>query len=146
MIALTRKRARANGANLRHVTRGKAPAMLCMYGSPQNHSEFPAVMETLALNYAFIAPASRSIADGCELRTVARDMLDLQPVEGADKYHILSHDPCSPLLAALGLLAPGRALSLATTETPSFGFPGYVDARVAYWDHLERSLRQQRLP
>jgi len=42
---------------------------------------------------------------------------------------------------ALAYLAPGRAVSLAAFETPSFGlnYPGYVDPRVPYW-HLGRHM------
>src|SRR4029079_15319665 len=61
--------------------------------------------------------------DGYEPKTIAED--------------ILSHDLGVPPSVALAYLAPGRAVSLAAFETPSFGlnYPGCVDPRVPYW-HL----------
>ncbi|MGH8559975.1 MAG: hypothetical protein ACRESZ_21480 [Methylococcales bacterium] len=58
-----------------------------------------------------------------------------------DKFHILSHDPGGPPSVALAYMAPGRALSLATIETPFFGlnFPGHVDPRITYW-HLNMHM------
>ncbi|MEM5427727.1 hypothetical protein [Cupriavidus oxalaticus] len=55
-------------------------------------------------------------------------MLELLAAEGVDKFHILSHDLGGPPSVALAYLSNGRALSLATIETPFFGldFPGYV--------------------
>lgn len=143
MIELHHKRATVNGISLHYVTAGNGPVVLCMHGWPQNHREFLPVMEGLLDRYTFIAPDLRGFADsdkpydGYEPRTIARDMLDLLAVEGVDRFHILSHDLGGPPSVALAYLAQGRALSLATIETPFFGldYPGYVDPRVAYW-HL----------
>ena len=68
---------------------------------------------------------------------IAQDMLELADVEGAGRFHILSHDLGGPPSVALAYMAGERALSLATIETPFFGldYPGYNDPRVAYW-HL----------
>ena len=64
-------------------------------------------------------------------------MLALLDVEDVENFHILSHDLGGPPSVALAYLAPGRAVSLAAFETPSFGlnYPGCVDPRVPYW-HL----------
>lgn len=45
MTELTHKKATANGINLHYVTVGKGPVVLCMHGWPQNHREFPPVIE-----------------------------------------------------------------------------------------------------
>lgn len=140
---LTHKRAKVNGITLHYVTAGTGPAVLCMHGWPQNHREFLPVMDGLLERYRFIAPDLRGFADsdkpydGYEPLTIAQDMLDLLAVEGVERFHILSHDLGGPPSVALAYLAQGRALSLATIETPFFGldYPGYVDPRVAYW-HL----------
>jgi pimeloyl-ACP methyl ester carboxylesterase len=64
-------------------------------------------------------------------------MLELADVEGAEQFHILSHDLGGPPSVALAYMAGDRTLSLATIETPFFGldYPDYIDPRVAYW-HL----------
>ena len=64
---------------------------------------------------------------------IAQDMLELADVEGAGRFHILSHDLGGPPSVALAYMAGERALSLATIETPFFGldYPGYNDPRVA---------------
>jgi len=61
-------------------------------------------------------------------------MLALLDVEDVENFHILSHDLGGPPSVALAYLAPGRAVSLAAFETPSFGlnYPGCVDPRVPY--------------
>ena len=143
MIELTHKRAAVNGIRLHYVTVGKGPVVLCMHGWPQNHREFLPVIDGFTDQYRFIAPDLRGFADsdkpydGYEPKTIAQDMLALLAAEGVEKFHVLSHDLGGPPSVALAYLAPHRALSLATIETPFFGldFPGYVDPRVAYW-HL----------
>jgi pimeloyl-ACP methyl ester carboxylesterase len=143
MTALAHKRARVNGVNLHYVVAGKGPVVLCMHGWPQSHREFLPVIEAFSDEYTFIAPDLRGFADsdkpydGYEPKTIAEDMRDLLAVEGVNELHILSHDLGGPPSVALAYLATGRALSLATIETPFFGlnFPGYVDPRVLYW-HL----------
>ncbi|MEM5433329.1 alpha/beta hydrolase [Cupriavidus oxalaticus] len=143
MSVLTHKRAMANGVRLHYVTAGSGPVVLCMHGWPQNHREFLPVIEAFHDKYRFIAPDLRGYADsdkpfdGYEPKTIAADMLDLLKIEGVDKFHILSHDLGGPPSVALAYLSKGRALSLATIETPFFGldFPGYIDPRVPYW-HL----------
>ena len=143
MTTLTHKRAKVNGVTLHYVTAGSGPTVLCMHGWPQNHREFLPVIEGLAEQYAFIAPDLRGYADsdkpydGYEPKTIAEDMLALLDVEDVENFHILSHDLGGPPSVALAYLASGRAVSLATFETPFFGlnYPGYVDPRVTYW-HL----------
>src|SRR3954447_12824980 len=138
MTMLIHKRATVNGVRLHYVTAGTGPVILCMHGWPQNHREFLPVIEAFCDKYRFIAPDLRGYADsdkpfdGYEPKTIAADMLDLLGVEGADRFHILSHDLGGPPSVALAYLSNGRALSLATIETPFFGldFPGYVDPRV----------------
>jgi pimeloyl-ACP methyl ester carboxylesterase len=140
---LIHKRATVNGVRLHYVTAGTGPVILCMHGWPQNHREFLPVIEAFRDKYRFIAPDLRGYADsekpfdGYEPKTIAADMLDLLAAEGVDRFHILSHDLGGPPSVALAYLSNGRALSLATIETPFFGldFPGYVDPRVPYW-HL----------
>jgi pimeloyl-ACP methyl ester carboxylesterase len=142
-IMLTHKRAKTNGINLHYVTVGRGPVVLCMHGWPQNHREFLPVIERLADQYRFVAPDLRGFADsdkpfdGYEPKSIAQDMLGLLDAENITRFHILSHDLGGPASVALAYLAPSRALSLTTIETPFFGlsFPGYVDPRVAYW-HL----------
>src|SRR4029079_14080223 len=113
MTSLTHKRAKVNGVTLHYVTAGRGPTILCMHGWPQNHRDFFPLIENLADEYAFIAPDLRGYADsdkpydGYEPKTIAED--------------ILSHDLGSPPSVALAHLAPGRAVSLAAFETPSFG-------------------------
>jgi pimeloyl-ACP methyl ester carboxylesterase len=143
MIELTHKRATVNSVRLHYVMVGKGPVVLCMHGWPQNHREFLPVIDGLSDQYRFIAPDLRGFADsdkpydGYEPKTIAQDMLALLAAEGVEQFHILSHDLGGPPSVALAYMAPHRALSLATIETPFFGldFPGYVDPRVAYW-HL----------
>jgi pimeloyl-ACP methyl ester carboxylesterase len=143
MIALTHKRAEVNGVNLHYVTVGTGPVVLCMHGWPQNHREFLPVIEAFTEDYTFIAPDLRGYGDsekpydGYEPKTIAQDMVALLDLEGAGKFHILSHDLGGPPSVALAYIASSRAMSLATIETPFFGldFPGYVDPRVPYW-HL----------
>jgi pimeloyl-ACP methyl ester carboxylesterase len=114
-----------------------------MHGWPQNHREFLPVIERLADGFTFVAPDLRGFADsdkpydGYEPKSIAQDMLGLLEAENVTRFHILSHDLGGPAAVALAYLAPNRALSLATIETPFFGlsFPGYVDPRVTYW-HL----------
>jgi pimeloyl-ACP methyl ester carboxylesterase len=140
-VKLTHKRAKTNGVNLHYVTAGRGPAVLCMHGWPQNHREFLPVIERLADGFTFVAPDLRGFADsdkpydGYEPKSIAQDMLGLLEAENVTRFHILSHDLGGPAAVALAYLAPNRALSLATIETPFFGlsFPGYVDPRVTYW-------------
>lgn len=136
-------RATTNGVTLHYVTAGTGPVVLCMHGWPQNHREFLPVMDRLADRYTFIAPDLRGFADsdkpfsGYDPATMASDMLGLLAAEKVEQFHILSHDLGGPAALALAYSATGRALSLATIETPFFGldFPGYVDPRSTYW-HL----------
>jgi pimeloyl-ACP methyl ester carboxylesterase len=147
MIELAHKRATVNGVSLHYVMVGNGPVVLCMHGWPQNHREFLPVIEHLADRYTFIAPDLRGFADsdkpydGYEPKTIAQDMLALLAAEHVEKFHILSHDLGGPPSVALAYMAPDRALSLATIETPFFGleFPGYVDPRVTYW-HLSMHM------
>jgi pimeloyl-ACP methyl ester carboxylesterase len=123
------------------VTAGSGPAVLCLHGWPQNHREFLPFFETLSNDYRFIAPDLRGYADSDKPytdylpATIAQDVLELAAVEGADRFHILSHDLGGPPSVALAYMAGERALSLATIETPFFGldYPSYTDPRVAYW-------------
>jgi pimeloyl-ACP methyl ester carboxylesterase len=141
--ALTHKKVTVEGLTMHYVKVGKGPVVLCMHGWPQNHREFLPVFEGLTDRYTFIAPDLRGYADsdkpfdGYEPKTIAGDMLGLLASEKVDRFHILSHDLGGPPSVALAYLAGGRAISLATIETPFFGlnYPGYVDPRVAYW-HL----------
>jgi pimeloyl-ACP methyl ester carboxylesterase len=143
MLEMTGKRALVNGVTLHYVTVGSGPAVLCMHGWPQNHREFVPIFEALADRYRFIAPDLRGYADSDKPyadympATIAQDMLELADVEGADRFHILSHDLGGPPSVALAYMAGDRAYSLATIETPFFGldYANYVDPRVAYW-HL----------
>ncbi|MFM0484812.1 alpha/beta hydrolase [Paraburkholderia strydomiana] len=143
MTILTHKRATVNGVTLHYVTAGDGPVVLCMHGWPQNHREFLPIIEAHSNKYKFIAPDLRGYADsdkpfeGYEPKNIALDMIELLAHEGAQKYHILSHDLGGPPSVALAYMSEGRALSLATIETPFFGldFAGYVDPRVPYW-HL----------
>jgi pimeloyl-ACP methyl ester carboxylesterase len=143
MVKLKHKRATVNGVNLHYVTVGNGPAVLCLHGWPQNHREFLPFFETCSNSYRFIAPDLRGYADSDKPytdympATIAQDMLELADVEGAGRFHILSHDLGGPPSVALAYMAGERALSLATIETPFFGldYPGYNDPRVAYW-HL----------
>ena len=143
MIELAHRRARVNGVTLHYVAAGKGPVVLCMHGWPQNHREFFPVMKNQLSQFTFIAPDLRGFADsdkpyeGYEPENIAQDMLELLAAEGIDRFHILSHDLGGPPAVALAYLVQGRALSLATIETPFFGldYPGYVDPRAAYW-HL----------
>lgn len=143
MFPTVSKRATVNGVNLRYIMAGDGPMVLAMHGWPQNHREFMPVIERLGGEYRFIAPDLRGFADsdkpyaGYEPKTIAQDMLELLALEGVDTFHILSHDLGGPPSVAVAYLAAGRALSLATIETPFFGlsYPGYVDPRVPYW-HL----------
>ncbi|MGK6325234.1 alpha/beta fold hydrolase [Sphingomonas sp. DT-51] len=143
MAELQRRRAVVNGITLFYVTAGTGPAVLCLHGWPQNHREFTPFFERLATRYRFIAPDLRGYADSDKPyadylpATIARDLLELADVEGANSFHILSHDLGGPPSVALAYMAKERALSLATIETPFFGlsYDGYVDPRVPYW-HL----------
>src|SRR3954454_10951548 len=150
MVQLKHKRASVNGVNLHYVTVGSGPAVLCLHGWPQNHREFLPFFETCSSSYRFIAPDLRGYADSDKPytdylpATIAQDMLELADVEGAGRFHILSHDLGGPPSVALAYMAGERALSLATIETPFFGldYPGYNDPRVAYWHlgmHAKRS-------
>jgi len=137
------KRAKVNGVTLHYVVTGEGPIIVCLHGWPQNHREFIPIFDRLAGQYQFIAPDLRGYADsdkpfsGYEPRTIAQDLLELADVEGAKRFHILSHDLGGPPSVALAYLAGDRALSLATIETPFFGlsYPGYVNPLVPYW-HL----------
>lgn len=143
MVQMTSKRKLVNGVTLHYVTVGAGPAVLCLHGWPQNHREFVPIFEAFANRYSFIAPDLRGYADSDKPYsdympgTIAQDMLELADAEGADRFHILSHDLGGPPSVALAYMADKRALSLATIETPFFGldYPGYVDPRVPYW-HL----------
>ncbi|GAA4998595.1 alpha/beta fold hydrolase [Actinopolymorpha pittospori] len=136
-------RAETNGVSLHYVTAGSGPTVMCLHGWPENHREYLYIIERLAHKYRFIAPDLRGFADsekpfsGYEPKTIAADLLGLLDVEGAEHFHILSHDLGGPSAVALAYLAGERAQSLATIETPFFGldYPGYVDPTVAYW-HL----------
>jgi pimeloyl-ACP methyl ester carboxylesterase len=114
MIALTHKRATVNGVTLHYVTVGNGPVVLCMHGWPQNHREFLPVIEGFADQFTFIAPDLRGFADsdkpydGCEPKTIAKDMLALLAAESVEKFHILSHDLGGPPSVALAGLRPRR--------------------------------------
>lgn len=137
------KRASVNGVGLHYVVVGDGPTVLCLHGWPQNHREFWPFFDRLADRFRFIAPDLRGYADSDKPHsdylpaTIAQDMIELAAVEGATRYHILSHDLGGPPSVALAYMAKGAALSLATIETPFFGlaYDGYVDPRVPYW-HL----------
>lgn len=143
MAEMKRKRALVNGVTLFYVTVGDGPSVMCLHGWPQNHHEFSPFFERLSSRYRFIAPDLRGYGDSDKPysdylpATIAQDMLELADVEGADRFHILSHDLGGPPSVALAYMAGERALSLATIETPFFGlsYEGYVDPRVPYW-HL----------
>lgn len=145
MLQTTYKRAFVNGVNLHYVTVGNGPIVLCLHGWPQNHREFQPIFEAFADCYRFIAPDLRGYADSDKPyapsdylpATIAQDLVELADLEGADRFHILSHDLGGPPSVALAYLAGKRAYSLATIETPFFGlsYPGYIDPRVPYW-HL----------
>jgi pimeloyl-ACP methyl ester carboxylesterase len=143
MAEMQRKRALVNGVTLFYVAVGEGPVVLCLHGWPQNHREFAPFFEELSGKYRFIAPDLRGYADSDKPYadylplTIAQDLVELADVEGADRFHILSHDLGGPPSVALAYLAKGRALSLATIETPFFGlsYDGYVDPRIPYW-HL----------
>lgn len=142
-VELTHKRVKTNGVTLHYVTAGRGPAVLCMHGWPQNHREFLPVIDRLADRFAFVAPDLRGYADsdkpfdGYEPKNIAQDMIGLLDAEDVTRCHVLSHDLGGPPSVALAYLMSGRALSLATIETPFFGlnFAGYVDPRTTYW-HL----------
>jgi pimeloyl-ACP methyl ester carboxylesterase len=144
---LTHKRVKTNGVTLHYVTIGSGPVVFCMHGWPQNHREFLPIIERLADRFTFIAPDLRGYADsdkpydGYEPKTIAQDMLGVLDAEKVTKFHIVSHDLGGPPSVALAYAAAGRALSLATIETPFFGlsYPGYVDPRVTYW-HLNMHM------
>lgn len=143
MVDVLRKRAKVNGVSLHYVVAGTGPTVLCLHGWPQNHREFTPFFTQLADRFRFIAPDLRGYADSEKPfadylpATIAQDLLELADVEGADTFHILSHDLGGPPSVALAYLAKERALSLTTVETPFFGlsYAGYVDPRVPYW-HL----------
>lgn len=143
MARLTHKRASINGIGLHYVDVGTGPTVLCLHGWPQNHREFAPFFERLAEQYRFIAPDLRGYADSDKPfadympATIAQDLIELADIEGAERFHILSHDLGGPPSVALAYIAKERALSLATIETPFFGlsYDGYVDPRVPYW-HL----------
>jgi pimeloyl-ACP methyl ester carboxylesterase len=143
MVQMISKRKSVNGVALHYVTVGTGPTVLCLHGWPQNHREFLPIFEAFADRYRFIAPDLRGYADSDKPysdympATIAQDMLELADAEGADRFHILSHDLGGPPSVALAYMAEKRAKSLATIETPFFGldYPGYVDPRVPYW-HL----------
>ncbi len=143
MVEMTSKRAVVNGVSLHYVTVGSGPTVVCLHGWPQNHREFLPIFEAFADRYSFIAPDLRGYADSDKPysdympATIAQDVIELADAEGADHFHILSHDLGGPPAVALAYMASDRAQSLATVETPFFGldYPGYTDPRVAYW-HL----------
>ena len=97
-----------------------------MHGWPQNHREFLPVIDAHAERYTFIAPDLRGYADSESPRWL-RTEDDRSGHVGAtrhrigERFHILSHDLGGPPSVALAYLAPTRALSLATIETPCFG-------------------------
>ncbi len=143
MTEFSRKRAKVNGVTLHYVVAGSGPTVLCLHGWPQNHREFSPFYTRLAERFRFIAPDLRGYADSDKPHsdylpaTIAQDMIELADVEGAETFHILSHDLGGPPSVALAYMAKSRALSLATIETPFFGlsYDGYVDPRIPYW-HL----------
>jgi pimeloyl-ACP methyl ester carboxylesterase len=145
MAEMTYKRALVNGVTLHYVTAGVGPAVLCLHGWPQNHREFLPIFEAFSDRYRFIAPDLRGYADSDKPyaetdympATIAQDMIELADAEGAERFHILSHDLGGPPSVALAYIAGERALSLSAIETPFFGldFKGYVDPRITYW-HL----------
>lgn len=136
-------RAEANGIQLHYIIAGSGPSVLCLHGWPETHREYLRIIERLGHRYQFIAPDMRGFADsekpytGYDPKTISADMLDVLDTENVKRFHILSHDLGGPPAVALAYMATGRALSLATIETPFFGldYPGYVDPQVAYW-HL----------
>ncbi|WP_238013423.1 alpha/beta hydrolase [Dactylosporangium sp. AC04546] len=137
------RRVETNGIRLHFITGGSGPVVLGMHGWPESHRQYRCLIERLGDRYRFVAPDLRGCGDsdkpqsGYEPTTIASDMLGLLDAEGVEHFHILSHDLGGPPALALAYLSGGRALSLATVETPFFGldYPGYVDPQVAYW-HL----------
>lgn len=142
-VELAHKRIKTNGVNLHYVTVGQGPVVLCIHGWPQSHREYLPLFEQMSDSYTLIAPDMRGFGDsdkpydGYEPKNIARDMLGILDAEKVNRFHILSHDLGGPPSVALAYLAPNRAISLATIETPFFGlnYPGYTDPSVAYW-HL----------
>jgi pimeloyl-ACP methyl ester carboxylesterase len=142
-VELTHKRIKTNSVNLHYVTVGQGPVVLCIHGWPQSHREFITLFDRMSDSYTLIAPDMRGFGDsdkpydGYEPKNIARDMLGILDAENVYRFHILSHDLGGPPSVALAYLAPNRAMSLATIETPFFGlnYPGYVDPSVAYWHH-----------
>ncbi len=140
---VTHERVETNGVRLHYVTAGSGPVVLCLHGWPETHREYLPIIERLGHRYRFIAPDLRGFADsdkpfsGYEPMTIAQDMIGLLTSEDVDRFHILSHDLGGPPSVALAYLTAGRALSLATIETPFFGldYPGYINPQTAYW-HL----------
>ena len=127
MTALTHKRAKVNGVTLHYVVAGKGPVVLCMHGWPQNHREFLPVIDGSPTVTRSSRPTCAATPTATSPSTAMNqdhraDMLALLDVEGVDKFHILSHDLGGPPSVALAYTALDRALSLATIETPFFGW------------------------
>ncbi|MGH8601799.1 MAG: alpha/beta fold hydrolase [Gammaproteobacteria bacterium] len=139
----TEKSAKVNGVRINYKVGGSGPVVVLLHGYAQTSHMWIPLMPFLATSHTVIAPDLPGFADsdkpydGYEPKTIAEDMLALLAAERVEKFHILSYDLGGPPSVALAYMASGRALSLATIETPFFGlnFPGYVDPRMAYW-HL----------
>ncbi len=146
MGQIVNKRARVNGVYLHYVTVGTGPAVLCLHGWPQNHREFLPLARSLSGKYKFIIPDLRGFADSDKPfsasdympATIAQDMIELADAEGADSFHIVSHDWGGPPSVALAYMADKRVLSLSVIDAPFFGidYPGRIDPNAAYW-HLK---------
>jgi pimeloyl-ACP methyl ester carboxylesterase len=123
---ITSKRASVNGVTLHYVTVGSGPTVLCLHGWPQNHREFVPIFECFAERYRFIVPDLRGYADSDKPyadylpATIAQDLIELVDAEGADRFHVLSHDLGGPPAVALAYMAGERAISLSTIEAPFF--------------------------
>jgi pimeloyl-ACP methyl ester carboxylesterase len=114
MVQLMHKRARVNGVNLHYVIVGSGPAVCCLHGWRQNHREFLPFFEAFSTSYRFIAPDLRGYADSDKPysdylpATIAQDMLEIADLEGADRFHILSHDLGGPPSAMRSIGSPPR--------------------------------------
>jgi pimeloyl-ACP methyl ester carboxylesterase len=113
---ITSKRASVNGVTLHYVTVGSGPTVLCLHGWPQNHREFVPIFECFAERYRFIVPDLRGYADSDKPyadylpATIAQDLIELVDAEGADRFHVLSHDLGGPPAVALAYMAGERAI------------------------------------